>query len=177
MVTRPRIEVWSRVIALAVDASSLKDGGKGKRKHTSFSSPSPPQSPPPPASSPSDSAVVETRRRAVRAPLPSPPRARPVRSGAHATRGGRRRVDVRDGRDVAEVGARRDNEPVLDVLLTAPLLLVFRRRRSFSSPVVVDVVVLEGRGSCAEGTRRGGRGRGVHIWPTGLSLLFVSDRR
>ena len=32
MVPRPRIEVWSRVIALAVDASSWKDGGNGKRK-------------------------------------------------------------------------------------------------------------------------------------------------
>ncbi len=32
MVPRPRIEVWPRVIALAVDASSWKDGGNGKRK-------------------------------------------------------------------------------------------------------------------------------------------------
>jgi hypothetical protein len=32
MVPRLRIEVWSRVIALVVDASSWKDGGEGKRK-------------------------------------------------------------------------------------------------------------------------------------------------
>jgi hypothetical protein len=32
MVPRPRIEVWSRVITLAVDALSWKDGGEGKRK-------------------------------------------------------------------------------------------------------------------------------------------------
>ena len=129
------MDAWK---ALAVDASSWKDGGKGKRKHTSFSSPLPPQSPPPPALSPSDSAVDETRRRAVRAPLPSPPprTSRPIRRACDSGRTAAGRRSRRTRRCGSQGPPRQrartrcpSDRPAASRFPSSSLFLVARRRQ------------------------------------------------